>query len=79
MRWEEAQKQQRPKISRKDTKAFLELLESEPFADADDSYFEDEEYGTVSALLAEGAKPFLKCQMFKKKSYLSQLLPKDEG
>lgn len=56
---EEAQKQQRPKISRKDTKAFLELLESEPFADADDSYFEDEEYGTVSALLAEGAKSFL--------------------
>lgn len=56
---EEAQKLQRPKISRKDTKAFLELLEAEPFADADDSYFEDEEYGTVSALLAEGAKPFL--------------------
>lgn len=86
----EAQKQQRKKISRKDTKAFLEvgpiriiivfyctfiflshlqtllivslskkLLEAEPFADADDSYFEDEEYGTVSALLAEGAKPFL--------------------
>lgn len=37
----------------------IQLLEAEPFADADDSYFEDEEYGTVSALLAEGAKPFL--------------------
>ncbi len=56
---EEALKQQRPKISRRDTKAFLELLEAEPFADADDSYFEDEEYGTVSALLGEGAKSFL--------------------
>lgn len=51
--------QQRPKISRKDTKAFIELLELEPFADGDDSFFEDEEYGTVSALLGEGAKPFL--------------------
>lgn len=56
---EEAQKQRRPKISRGDTKAFVELLELEPFADGDDSYFEDEEYGTVSALLGEGAKPFL--------------------
>jgi hypothetical protein len=37
----------------------LQLLEEQPYADADDSYFEDEEYGTVSALLAEGAKPFL--------------------
>lgn len=49
----------RPKISRKDRKALLQLLEEQPFADADDSYFEEEEYGTVSALLAEGAKPFL--------------------
>lgn len=55
----EKQKQSRPKISRKDKKAFLQLLEEQPFADADDSYFEDEEYGTVSALLAEGAKDFL--------------------
>jgi hypothetical protein len=36
-----------------------QLLEEQPFADADDSYFEDEAYGTVSALLAEGAEPFL--------------------
>lgn len=49
----------RPKISRKDRKALLQLLEEQPYADADDSYFEEEEYGTVSALLAEGAKPFL--------------------
>lgn len=36
-----------------------QLLEQQPFADADASYFEEEEYGTVSALLAEGAMPFL--------------------
>jgi hypothetical protein len=34
-------------------------LEQQPFADADDSYFEEEEYGPVSALLGERAKPFL--------------------
>lgn len=34
-------------------------MEQQPYADADDSLFEQEEYGTVSALLAEGAKPFL--------------------
>jgi len=49
----------RPKISRKDKEAFLQLLEAEPFADADDSFFEAEEYGTVSALLGEGALDFL--------------------
>jgi len=49
----------RPKISRKDKAAFLQLLEAEPFADADDSFFEAEEYGTVSALLGEGALDFL--------------------
>jgi hypothetical protein len=36
-----------------------QLLEQQPYADADDSLFEEEEYGTVSALLGEGAKPFL--------------------
>lgn len=56
---EEKEKMARPKISRKDRKAMLQLLEEQPYADADDSYFEDEEYGTVSALLAEGARPFL--------------------
>lgn len=35
------------------------LLESQPYADADDSFFEKEEYGTVSALLGENAKSFL--------------------
>ena len=34
-------------------------MERQPFADADESFFEEEEYGTVSAILAEGAKPFL--------------------
>lgn len=52
-------KRTRPKISRKDKAAFLQLLEAEPFADADDSFFEAEEYGTVSALLGEGALDFL--------------------
>lgn len=36
-----------------------QLLEQQPFADADDSLFVEEEYGTVSALLGERAKPFL--------------------
>jgi hypothetical protein len=36
-----------------------QLLEQQPFADADDSYFVEEEYGTVSALLGEGAATFL--------------------
>jgi hypothetical protein len=34
-------------------------LEQQPYADADDSFFEEEEYTTISALLGEGAKPFL--------------------
>lgn len=37
----------------------LQLLEQQPYADADDSNFLEEEYGTVSALLGERAKPFL--------------------
>jgi len=36
-----------------------QLLEQQPFADADDSFFEEEEYDTVSALLGERAAPFL--------------------
>ena len=38
---------------------FIQLLEQQPFADADASLFEEEKYGAVSALLGEGAKPFL--------------------
>lgn len=45
-------------IKRLDIKAFTKLLEVEPFADADDSYFEWEEYRTVSALLGKETKPF---------------------
>lgn len=56
---EEKAKKARPRISRSDKKAMRDLLEQEPFADADASYFEEEEYGTVSALLGEGAKSFL--------------------
>jgi len=37
----------------------LQLLEVEPNADGDSQYFEKEEYGTISALLGEGAKSFL--------------------
>jgi hypothetical protein len=38
---------------------FLQLLEQQPFADADDSFFEEEAYDNVSALLGERATPFL--------------------
>lgn len=38
---------------------FLQLLEQQPYADADDEFFEKEEYTTVSAILAEGSAPFL--------------------
>ena len=34
-------------------------MEQQPYADADDSFFVEEEYTTVSALLGERAKPFL--------------------
>ena len=37
----------------------LQLLEQSPYSDADDSLFEAEAYGTVSALLGEGAEKFL--------------------
>lgn len=57
---EEQQKEDfKPKINRRDVEAMRKLIEREPFADADDSFFEEEEYGAVSALLAEKAKPFL--------------------
>mmetsp|Transcript_17490 Transcript_17490/g.24589 ORF Transcript_17490/g.24589 Transcript_17490/m.24589 type:complete len:342 (-) Transcript_17490:185-1210(-) len=48
-----------PKIKRSDRAAFQKLLEQDPYADSDDAFFEEEEYGTVSALLGERAKPFL--------------------
>jgi len=53
------QKKSRKRISRNDRKAFLELLEAEPFADGDDSFFIEEEYGFVSAFLGEGALDFI--------------------
>lgn len=55
----EVQKKSRKRISRNDKKAFLELLEAEPFADGDDSFFIEEEYGFVSAFLGEGALDFI--------------------
>lgn len=56
---EEENEENKIKINRKDKKALVKLLEQQPYADADDSFFEEEEYGTVSALLGERAKPFL--------------------
>merc|ERR1711957_797030 len=56
---EEKEKKSKKRISRGDKKAFLELLEAEPFADADDSFFIEEEYGLVSAFLGEGALDFI--------------------
>lgn len=47
------------KISREDKESFKQLLEVEPQADSDKTYFEDESYGIVSALLGEGSKKFL--------------------
>ncbi|VEU41196.1 unnamed protein product [Pseudo-nitzschia multistriata] len=47
------------KIDRGDRQALLKLLEQDPYADGDDSFFQEEEYTTVSALLGERAKPFL--------------------
>jgi hypothetical protein len=37
----------------------MQLLEQQPYADADDSFFEEEKYSVVSALLGEGARSFL--------------------
>eukprot|EP00537_Pseudo-nitzschia_pungens_P011210 CAMPEP_0172392482 /NCGR_PEP_ID=MMETSP1061-20121228/8607_1 /TAXON_ID=37318 /ORGANISM="Pseudo-nitzschia pungens, Strain cf. pungens" /LENGTH=364 /DNA_ID=CAMNT_0013123333 /DNA_START=191 /DNA_END=1285 /DNA_ORIENTATION=- len=47
------------KINRGDRQALLKLLEQDPYADGDDSFFQEEEYTTVSALLGERAKPFM--------------------
>jgi hypothetical protein len=58
-RVEEDKEDQRVRIKRTDKEAFRKLLEQQPFADADASYFEEEAYGTVSALLGENAAPFL--------------------
>lgn len=59
MEQEEESSKEQIKIKRSDKAAFAKLLEQRPFADADDSFFEEEEYGTVSALLGERAQPFL--------------------
>jgi len=58
-RMEEEQDSGKKKIDRRDKKALLKLLEQDPYADADESFFEEQEYTTVSALLGERAKPFL--------------------
>jgi hypothetical protein len=58
-RMAEEEEKSKVKIKRSDKEAFRRLLEQQPFADADDSFFEEEAYGTVSALLGERAKPFI--------------------
>mmetsp|Transcript_19548 Transcript_19548/g.28264 ORF Transcript_19548/g.28264 Transcript_19548/m.28264 type:complete len:325 (+) Transcript_19548:96-1070(+) len=58
-RMEEEDKESRPRIKRSDREAFVKLYSSQPFADADSSFFEVEEYGVVSALLGENAASFL--------------------
>lgn len=58
-RVEEEKLKENRRIKRSDKEAFTRLLEQQPYADADDSLFEKEEYTTVSALLGEGSKPFL--------------------
>lgn len=58
-RVEEEKLKEKRRIKRSDKEAFTKLLEQQPYADADDSFFEKEEYTTVSALLGEGSKPFL--------------------
>lgn len=58
-RIEEEKLKEKRRIKRSDKEAFTRLLEQQPYADADDSFFEKEEYGTVSALLGEGSEPFL--------------------
>eukprot|EP00814_Leptocylindrus_danicus_P020721 CAMPEP_0116019604 /NCGR_PEP_ID=MMETSP0321-20121206/9329_1 /TAXON_ID=163516 /ORGANISM="Leptocylindrus danicus var. danicus, Strain B650" /LENGTH=328 /DNA_ID=CAMNT_0003490193 /DNA_START=248 /DNA_END=1231 /DNA_ORIENTATION=- len=56
---DEDEDESKPKIKRSDIEGLKKLLEVEPNADTDLTYFEQEEYGTVSALLGEGAKSFL--------------------
>eukprot|EP00591_Stephanopyxis_turris_P000491 CAMPEP_0195527332 /NCGR_PEP_ID=MMETSP0794_2-20130614/28937_1 /TAXON_ID=515487 /ORGANISM="Stephanopyxis turris, Strain CCMP 815" /LENGTH=369 /DNA_ID=CAMNT_0040658221 /DNA_START=51 /DNA_END=1160 /DNA_ORIENTATION=+ len=46
-------------INRRDKKSLKKLMEVDPNADTDMSIYEEEEYGTVSALLGEGALTFL--------------------
>jgi len=58
-RIEEEEEESRPRIKRSDKVAFARLLEQQPYADSDPSYFVKEEYNTVSALLGEGAASFL--------------------
>lgn len=56
---EDEEEDDRDRIDRGDISSFKKLLEVEPNADTDASFFEAEEYGIVSALLAEGSRPFL--------------------
>ncbi|GAX13747.1 hypothetical protein FisN_30Lh033 [Fistulifera solaris] len=58
-RMEEEKELSKPKIKRSDRAAFMKLLEQQPFSDADDSLFEEEEYTTISALLGERSAKFI--------------------
>ncbi len=39
--------------------SFKKLLEQDPYADGDDSFFFEQDYTSISAWLGEGTKPFL--------------------
>jgi len=47
------------KIDRNDRVALMKLLEQDPYADGDDSFFFEQDYTLISAWLGEGTKPFL--------------------
>jgi len=56
---EEEERRAKPKIDRNDKAAYVKLLQSNPYADADDDYFVEREYNVISALLGERAELFL--------------------
>lgn len=58
-RIKEEEKESKPKIKRGDLDAYQKLLQKNPFGDADEELFIEENYNIVSALLAERAAPFL--------------------
>eukprot|EP00547_Thalassionema_nitzschioides_P001157 CAMPEP_0194211966 /NCGR_PEP_ID=MMETSP0156-20130528/11416_1 /TAXON_ID=33649 /ORGANISM="Thalassionema nitzschioides, Strain L26-B" /LENGTH=305 /DNA_ID=CAMNT_0038939659 /DNA_START=139 /DNA_END=1056 /DNA_ORIENTATION=- len=58
-RIKEEEKELKPKVKRGDLDAYQKLLQKNPFGDADEELFIEENYSAVSALLAERAAPFL--------------------
>ena len=50
---------QPPKFSFPSYYLYQQLLEQDPYADGDDSFFFEQDYTSISAWLGEGTKPFL--------------------